>query len=77
MLPARCSGLVSLARSWRTHRRLYARYMTMTAHTRSAAVAVTAMSRELAGSAWAEMTSPPQERCSGGQPGLRKVRMVL
>ncbi len=38
-------------------RRLHARYKTMTARGKPAAVAVTAMARELAGFVWAEMTS--------------------
>jgi transposase len=47
----------TLARSWQAQRRLYARYKTMTARGKPAAVAVTAMARELAGFVWAEMTS--------------------
>jgi len=47
----------TLARSWQAQRRLYGRYKTMTARGKPAAVAVTAMARELAGFAWAEMTS--------------------
>ena len=47
----------TLARSWRAQRRLYAKYKTMTARGKPAGVAVTAMARELAGFAWAEMTS--------------------
>ena len=47
----------TLARSWQAQRRLHARYKTMTARGKPAAVAVTAMARELAGFAWAEMTS--------------------
>ena len=47
----------TLARSWRAQRRLHARYKTMTARGKPAAVAVTAMARELAGFVWAEMTS--------------------
>jgi transposase len=47
----------TLARSWRAQRRLYARYKAMTARGKPAAVAVTAMARELAGFVWAEMTS--------------------
>jgi hypothetical protein len=47
----------TLARSWQAQRRLYARYKTMTARSKPAAVAVTAMARELAGFVWAEMTS--------------------
>ena len=47
----------TLARSWQAQRRLYARYKTMTARGKPAAVAVTAMARQLAGFAWAEMTS--------------------
>ena len=40
----------TLARSWQAQRRLYARYKTMTARGKPAAVAVTAMARELASS---------------------------
>jgi transposase len=47
----------TLARSWRAQRRLHARYKAMTARGKPAAVAVTAMARELAGFVWAEMTS--------------------
>jgi transposase len=47
----------TLARSWQAQRRLYARYKTMTARSKPAGVAVTAMARELAGFVWAEMTS--------------------
>jgi transposase len=47
----------TLARSWQAQRRLYARYKTMTARSKPAAVAITAMARELAGFVWAEMTS--------------------
>jgi transposase len=47
----------TLARSWQAQRRLYARYKTMTGRGKPAAVAVTAVARELAGFAWAEMTS--------------------
>jgi transposase len=47
----------TLARSWQAQRRLHARYKTMTARGKPAAVAVTAMARELAGFVWAEMTS--------------------
>ena len=47
----------TLARSWRAQRRLHTRYKAMTARGKPAAVAVTAMARELAGFAWAEMTS--------------------
>jgi hypothetical protein len=47
----------TLARSWQAQRRLHARYKTMTARGKPAGVAVTAMARELAGFAWAEMTS--------------------
>jgi transposase len=47
----------TLARSWQAQRRRYARYKTMTARGKPAAVAVTAMARELAGFVWAEMTS--------------------
>jgi transposase len=47
----------ALARSWQAQRRLYSRYKTMTARGKPAAVAVTAMARELAGFAWAGMTS--------------------
>jgi transposase len=47
----------ALARSWQAQRRLYSRYKTMTARGKPAAVAVTVMARELAGFAWAEMTS--------------------
>ncbi len=47
----------TLARSWQAQRRLYARYKTMTARGKPAAVAVTAMARELAAFVWAEMTS--------------------
>jgi transposase len=47
----------TLARSWQAQRRLYGRYKTMTARGKPAAVAITAMARELAGFAWAEMTS--------------------
>jgi transposase len=47
----------TLARSWQAQRRLHARYKTMTARGKPAAVAVTAVARELAGFVWAEMTS--------------------
>jgi transposase len=47
----------TLARSWQAQRRLHARYKAMTARGKPAGVAVTAMARELAGFAWAEMTS--------------------
>jgi transposase len=47
----------TLARSWQAQRRLHTRYKTMTARGKPAGVAVTAMARELAGFAWAEMTS--------------------
>jgi transposase len=47
----------TLARSWQAQRRLHARYKTMTARGKPAAVAITAMARELAGFVWAEMTS--------------------
>ena len=47
----------TLARSWRAQRRLHGKYKTMTARGKPAGVAVTAMARELAGFAWAEMTS--------------------
>jgi transposase len=47
----------TLARSWHAQRRLHARYKTMTARGKPAAVAITAMARELAGFVWAEMTS--------------------
>jgi transposase len=47
----------TLARSWQAQRRLHTRYKTMTARGKPAAVAVTAMARELAGFVWAEMTS--------------------
>jgi len=47
----------TLARSWRAQRRLHARYKAMTARGKPAAVAVTAMARELAGLVWGEMTS--------------------
>ena len=47
----------TLARSWQAQRRLHARYKTMTARGKPGGVAVTAMARELAGFAWAEMTS--------------------
>jgi len=45
------------ARSWRAQRRLHARDKAMTARSKPAGVAVTAMARELAGFLWAEMTS--------------------
>ena len=47
----------TMARSWQAQRRLHARYKTMTARGKPAAVAITAMARELAGFLWAEMTS--------------------
>ena len=47
----------TLARSWQAQRRLHPRYKAMTARGKPAAVAVTAMTRELAGFVWAEMTS--------------------
>ena len=47
----------TLARSWRAQRRLHARDKAMTARSKPAGVAVTAMARELAGFLWAEMTS--------------------
>jgi transposase len=47
----------TLARSWTTQRRLYAKYRAMTARGKAPGVAVTAMARELAGFVWAEMTS--------------------
>jgi len=47
----------TLARSWQAQRRLHGRYKTMTARSKPAGVAVTAMARELAGFVWAEMTS--------------------
>jgi transposase len=47
----------TLARSWQAQRRLHGKYKTMTARGKPAAVAVTAMARELAGFVWAEMTS--------------------
>ncbi|HXS65155.1 MAG TPA: IS110 family transposase [Streptosporangiaceae bacterium] len=47
----------TLARSWQAQRRLHAKYKTMTARGKPAGVAVTAVARELAGFAWAEMTS--------------------
>jgi transposase len=47
----------TLARSWQAQRRLHGKYKTMTARSKPAAVAVTAMARELAGFVWAEMTS--------------------
>jgi transposase len=47
----------TVARSWQAQRRLHARYKAMTARGKPAGVAVTAMARELAGFAWAEMTS--------------------
>jgi transposase len=47
----------TLARSWQAQRRLHARYRAMTARGKPATVAVTAMARELAGFAWAEMTA--------------------
>ena len=45
------------ARSWPAQRRLHARDKAMTARSKPAGVAVTAMARELAGFIWAEMTS--------------------
>lgn len=47
----------TLARSWQAQRRPHRKYKTMTARGKPAGVAVTAMARELAGFAWAEMTS--------------------
>ena len=47
----------TLARSWKAQRHLHARYKTMTARGKPPGVAVTAVARELAGFAWAEMTS--------------------
>ena len=47
----------TLARSWAAQRRLYAKYRQMIARGKPPGVAVTAMARELAGFAWAEMTS--------------------
>jgi transposase len=47
----------TLARSRKAQRHLHARYKAMTARGEPPAVAVTAVARELAGFAWAEMTS--------------------
>jgi len=47
----------TIARSWKAQRRPHGKYRTVTARGKAAAEAVTAIARELAGFAWAEMTS--------------------
>jgi hypothetical protein len=47
----------TLARSWKAQQRLHATYAKLTRRGKIPAVAVTATARELAGFAWAEMTS--------------------
>ena len=47
----------TLARSWKAQRRLRAKYKAIPARGKPAAMAVTAVARELAGFVWAEMTS--------------------
>jgi transposase len=49
----------ALARSWKAQRRLNGRYRHLTSHGKARGEAVTAVARELAGFAWAEMTADP------------------
>ena len=49
----------TLARSWKAQRRLHARYRHLTSCGKAPGEAVTAVARELAGFAWAEMTADP------------------
>lgn len=51
------AGADTLARSWAAQQRLCGRYRRMTARHKPASVTVTAVARELAGFAWAEMTA--------------------
>jgi transposase len=47
----------TIARSWKARRGLHAKYKAMTARGKPPGMTVTALARELAGFAWAEMTS--------------------
>ena len=47
----------TLARSWQAQRRLHSKYQALTARRKPPGMALTAVARELAGFAWAEMTS--------------------
>src|SRR5271165_5762746 len=49
----------TLARSWKAQRRLHARYRHLISCGKAPGEAVTAVARELAGFAWAEMTADP------------------
>jgi transposase len=51
------AGAGTLARSWKAQQRLHATCKKMTARGKPCGVVVTAAARELAGLAWAEMTS--------------------